>query len=115
MPDDANMTLIPQAVEQSGQSALRVNLFFRWLVRFILFLSLFTTCYWLFSSDRYVSEGIVIVQNTEQVSASSFDLMTLLGFCLTALVQGRLHRMVSSLLSFTCFCGIRRLCGGLAH
>ena len=84
MPDDSKTTLIPLAVEQSGQSALRVNMFFRWLVRFILFLSLLTTCYWLFSSDRYVSEGIVIVQNTEQVSASSFDLMTLLGSTATA-------------------------------
>ena len=36
-------------------------------------------CYWLFSSDRYVSEGIVIVQNTEQISAPSFDLATMLG------------------------------------
>lgn len=84
MPDDSNTTLIPQAVEQGGQSALRVNIFFRWLVRFILFLSLLTTCYWLFSSDRYVSEGIVIVQNTEQVSAPSIDLMTMLGSAITA-------------------------------
>ena len=84
MPNDANMTSVPQAVEQGGQSALRVNMFFSWLVRFILFLSLLTTCYWLFSSDRYVSEGIVIVQNTEQVSASTLDLMNLLGSAVTA-------------------------------
>ena len=84
MPNDANMTSHPQAVEQGGQSALRVNMFFSWLVRFILFLSLLTTCYWLFSSDRYVSEGIVIVQNTEQISASPLDLMSMLGSAVTA-------------------------------
>lgn len=91
MPNDANTqslkpSAIPlsQAVEQGGQSALRVNMFFRRLMRFILFLSLLTTCYWLFSSDRYVSEGIVIVQNTEQVSASPLDLMSMLGSAVTA-------------------------------
>ena len=84
MPNDANMMLLPQAVEQDGQSALRVNMFFSWLMRFVLFLSLLTTCYWLFSSDRYVSEGIVIVQNTEQVSASTLDLMSMLGSAVTA-------------------------------
>lgn len=91
MPNDANTQSLnpstihlPQAVEPGGQSALRVNMFFRWLMRFVLFLSLLTTCYWLFSSDRYVSEGIVIVQNTEQVSASTLDLMSMLGSAVTA-------------------------------
>lgn len=79
MTADANMTSLPQAVEQTGQSTLRINVIFRWLVRFILLLSLLSMCFWLFSSDRYVSDAIVIVQNTEQISAPSFDLTTMLG------------------------------------
>ncbi|WP_206214288.1 hypothetical protein [Desulfovibrio sp. ZJ369] len=79
MTDNANITSLPQAVEQEGQSALRVHVIFRWLARSILLLSLLSTCFWLFSSDRYVSEGIVIVQNTEQISAPGFDLTTMLG------------------------------------
>lgn len=79
MTADAIKTSVPQAVEQDGQSTLRVNTVFRWLIRFILLLSLLTMCFWLFSSDRYVSEGIVIVQNTEQISAPNVDLMTMLG------------------------------------
>ena len=79
MTADAIKTSVPQAVEQDGQSTLRVNTVFRWLIRFILLLSLLTMCFWLFSSDRYVSEGIVIVQNTEQISATNVDLMTMLG------------------------------------
>ena len=79
MTADAIKTSVPQAVEQDGQSTLRVNTVFRWLIRFILLLSLLTMCFWLFSSDRYVSESIVIVQNTEQISAPNVDLMTMLG------------------------------------
>ena len=78
MTGDTKLSLSP-AAEQEGQGTLRVQKLFRWLVRLLLFLSLLTTCYWLFSSDRYVSEGIVIVQNTEQISAPSFDLTTMLG------------------------------------
>lgn len=78
MTGDTKLSLSP-AAEQEGQSTLRVQKLFRWLVRLLLFLSLLTTCYWLFSFDRYVSEGIVIVQNTEQISAPSFDLTAMLG------------------------------------
>ena len=70
---------LPDAAAQEGQTTLRVQKLFRWMARIILLLSALTICYWLFSSDRYVSEAIVIVQNTEQASAPTFELATMLG------------------------------------
>ena len=70
---------LPDAAAQEGQTTLRVQKLFRWIARIILLLSALTICYWLFSSDRYVSEAIVIVQNTEQASAPTFELATMLG------------------------------------
>ena len=79
MTGGTDLISLPDAAAQEGQATLRVQKLFRWIARIILLLSLLTTCFWLFSSDRYVSEGIVIVQNTEQISAPSFDLATMLG------------------------------------
>ena len=79
MTGGTDLISLPDAAAQEGQATLRVQKLFRWIARIILLLSLLCTCFWLFSSDRYVSEGIVIVQNTEQISAPSFDLATMLG------------------------------------
>lgn len=70
---------LPTAAGQEGRSTLRVQKTFRLLVRCVLLLSLLTVGYWLFASDRYVSEAIVIIQNTEQIGAPGLDLATMLG------------------------------------
>lgn len=77
----ANAISLPvsPAAGQEGRNTLLVQKAFRWLVLCILFMSVLTAGYWLFSSDRYVSEAIVIIQNTEQISAPSFDIATMLG------------------------------------
>lgn len=79
MTGGTDLTSLPDTAAQEGQSTLRVQKLFRWIARIILLLSVLTICYWLFSSDRYVSEAIVIVQNTEQISAPTFELATMLG------------------------------------
>ena len=70
---------LPEPLAQEGQGTLRVQKAFRWITRTILLLSVLTAAYWIFSSDRYVSEAIVIIQNTEQLSAPTFELSTMLG------------------------------------
>lgn len=64
---------------QEGQSTRLVQTIFRWLVRAILLVSLLSAAYWLFASDRYVSEAIVIIQNTEQIGMQSVDFTSMLG------------------------------------
>ena len=65
--------------QREGRGALRVQMVFRWIVRGILLASLCSAGYWLFASDRYVSESIVIIQNTEQVGMPSLDVAFMLG------------------------------------
>ena len=62
-----------------GRSTRRVQTIFRWIIRTILAASLLIMVYWLLASDRYVSESIVIIQNTEQAGVPSFDISTMLG------------------------------------
>lgn len=62
-----------------GQSARRIEKLFRWIIRSILLMSLLTVGYWIFSSDRYVSEATVIIQNTEQIGVPTLDIATVLG------------------------------------
>lgn len=62
-----------------GRNTRRVQTIFRWLIRAILAASLLIMVYWLLASDRYVSESIVIIQNTEQAGVPSFDISTMLG------------------------------------
>lgn len=64
---------------QEGQSTRRVQVIFRWLVRAILLASLLSVGYWLLASDRYVSEAIVIIQNTEQLGMQTVDFTSMLG------------------------------------
>lgn len=55
-----------------------VKKIFRWITRFILVVSFITISYFIFSSDRYVSEAIIIIQNTDQITTQTFDVTTLL-------------------------------------
>lgn len=69
----------PFAASDDGGATRRVRMFFRWVVRLIVLASLFCTGYWLLSSDRYVSESIVLIQNTEKIGMPSLDLTSMLG------------------------------------
>lgn len=75
---EAPATVSP-ADRDEGRATRRVRQAFRWLVRGILCVSLLSTAYWLFSSDRYVSEAIVIIQNTEKIAMPSLDIGAMLG------------------------------------
>lgn len=74
-----NSLTMSQEGRPEGLGAHRVQQVFRWVVRSVLLISALTTGYWLFSSDRYVSEAIVLIQNTEQISMPTFDIATVLG------------------------------------
>ena len=63
---------------EEGNSSKRVQKIFHWISRGILAVSLFCILYWTFSSDRYVSEAIILIQNTEQITTPSLDVTTLL-------------------------------------
>ena len=63
---------------EEGKSAKQVKKIFRWIYRLILAGSLLCIFYWTFSSDRYVSEATILIQNTEQITTSSLDVTTLL-------------------------------------
>ena len=63
---------------EEGYSAKRVQKIFHWISKVILAVSLFCILYWIFSSDRYVSESIILIQNTEQITIPSYDVTTLL-------------------------------------
>ena len=71
--------VISSDVNQEGQSTLRVQNVFQWIIRSILLMGLLTVGYWLFSSDRYVSEAIVIIQNTESVGLPTLDIGSMRG------------------------------------
>lgn len=70
---------ISKEERREGVGALRVQQVFRWIVRSILLMGALSSIYWIFSSDRYVSESIVLIQNTEQIGVPSFDITTVLG------------------------------------
>lgn len=63
---------------EEGRSVKRVQKIFNWISRGILAVCLLCIFYWLFSSDRYVSEATILIQNTEQISTPSLDITTLL-------------------------------------
>lgn len=64
---------------EEGNAAKRVQKIFHWISRVILAGSLLCIFYWTFSSDRYVSEATIFIQNTEQITTPSLDVTTLLG------------------------------------
>ena len=61
---------------RSGQ---RVRLVFRWLLRGTMLATIIVMAYWVVASDRYVSESIILIQNTEKLAAPSLDLTSLIG------------------------------------
>lgn len=76
-------TLLSQNQENSiivedGKYSKQVQKIFHWISRGILVASLLCIFYWIFSSDRYVSEATILIQNTEQITTPSLDVTTLL-------------------------------------
>ena len=74
-----SISLPAPAAAQEGRSTMRIKKAFCWIIRCILLMSLLTVGYWLFSSDRYVSEATVIIQNTEHVGVPTLDISSMLG------------------------------------
>jgi len=64
---------------KGGNEALRVRRMFRWIQRSIAIIALATMGYWLFASDRYVSEAIVLIEHTDRIGVPSFDIGFMLG------------------------------------
>ena len=72
-------TPVPESAGQ-GNATLRVRKVFRWIQRIIAALALLTLSYWLFSTDRYVSEAIVLIQHTDRIGmGASLDIGAMLG------------------------------------
>ncbi len=63
---------------EDGKSSKRVEKIFHFISRVILAATLFCILYLIFSSDRYVSEATILIQNTEQITTQSIDIPTLL-------------------------------------
>lgn len=63
---------------EEGNSTKLVKKVFRWLSRTILLASFICILYCTFSSDRYVSEAVILIQNTEQITTQNLDVTTLL-------------------------------------
>lgn len=72
-PNQKNSLLI-----EEGIATRRVKKVFCWISRGVVAASLLCILYWTFSSDRYVSEATIIIQNTEQITTPSLDVTTLL-------------------------------------
>lgn len=54
---------------QIGDGTILVKRIFKWVDIALCISAILICCYWLFSTDRYVSEASIIIQNTDQVSA----------------------------------------------
>lgn len=73
---EKNHDMLLQADE--GTSTKLVQKIFLWLVRAILTIGMLSILYWTFSSDRYVSEATILIQNTEQITTPSLDVTSVL-------------------------------------
>lgn len=60
-------------------SRIFVNKIFKLIFIFIILFSSVFIIYWLFSSNRYVSESIILIQNTQQINKSNMDITSILG------------------------------------
>ena len=61
-----------------GKTTAKVNKLFKWIFRTVYLVTLLSWIYWTVASDRYVSEAVVLVQNTENgSSASPADLLSM--------------------------------------
>lgn len=73
----SNTTLHTPQISREGKTTLKVKLIFRYVIRAVMITGLVTMLYWPIAADRYVSEAIVLIQNTDN-SHQSIDLSTLL-------------------------------------
>lgn len=63
---------------EDRKSTKRVHKIFHWISGVILTVCLLCIIYCTFSSDRYVSEATILIQNTEQINTPTLDVTTLL-------------------------------------
>lgn len=61
-------------VVEMGRGTAKVKKLFRWINYSILLVGALFISYFLFASDRYVSDATIIIQNTDQVASSGLDL-----------------------------------------
>ncbi len=69
----------PTSQNKYGQSTLKVRKFFSLFLRAFAGLIVLSMLYWTWASDRYVSEAIIIIQNTESNMSQGASLGTLMG------------------------------------
>lgn len=72
---------LPQ--DATGKSMRQVTRIFHYLYITIIVSAILMCFFWLFASDRYVSEATIIIQNTDQVTTPSFDIGAMLGAGIT--------------------------------
>ncbi len=74
-----NIKNVSSMPKDMGRSSRIVNRIFKYVFRCIYVLALVSMVYWGFASDRYVSEAVVMVQNTDSASSSnSLDLLSMI-------------------------------------
>ena len=64
---------------QLGKETIFVKKVFVWINVIICLGALCFCCYWLFSTDRYVSEASIVIQDTDTGSAAGVDMPILMG------------------------------------
>ncbi len=67
-----------------GKSSTKVRFIFKILLRTVALSMILCMLYWVWATDRYVSEATIIIQNTQNSIASSINLGSLLGLGQTA-------------------------------
>lgn len=69
---------ITMPLDMPGRGTTLVNRLFRGIYISIIAGAFLFCLYWLFSSDRYVSDATIIIQNPDTMTASGFDLAALM-------------------------------------
>ena len=74
-------SLSPHSIQEtpSGNKTRSVRKGFRWLLRAILVVTVLVWAYWLFASDRYVSNATIIIQRTDNIAQAGLDIGAILG------------------------------------
>ncbi len=62
-----------------GQSTLRVRKAFSWILRFVAGCVVLCMLHWAWATDRYVSEAVIIIQNTESTVMPNVNLGAIMG------------------------------------
>lgn len=70
-------TLIMPPINEEGQTTRKVKTVFTVILRGILTIGLVTALYWLIAADRYVSQAIVLIQNTD-ITTPTLDFASML-------------------------------------